>query len=380
MNSTSDSKSNTPARILVVDDDPMNRQLLRDLLEGSGYAVVEASDGVAACDSAQACIPDIILLDVLMPGMDGLEVCKRIKSDNRTQHVPVILITSQREREDRLSGIAAGASDFLTKPVDAVELRLRVRNWVNTKRLYDRVQEEYHRIAELEKMRDTLVHMVVHDLRSPLTCILSELDYATLEGGEKLGPEFKQCIHEVVEAARVMNNLVTSMLDMSRLENGEMPLNRQATSLHEIVDEALSHLGSSAQRVAVEQAATDQSATPSCDPELIRRVVVNLLNNATDYSPSNTPITVSISRYNGSARLSVSDQGPGIPEEFKERIFQKFGQIEGRTKIRKASTGIGLAFCRLAVEAHAGTIGVDSEEGRGSTFWFELPMSQPAGS
>jgi signal transduction histidine kinase len=129
--------------------------------------------------------------------------------------------------------------------------------------------------------------------------------------------------------------------------------------------------GSSQQtRVKIEQYG---DLNTRCDAALIGRVVVNLLSNALDFSPRREPVVVLSERRNGCVRCSIIDRGPGIPEEYKDRIFEKFGQVEGRKKGRKLSTGLGLAFCKLAVEAHGGTIGVESEVGHGSTFWFELP-------
>jgi signal transduction histidine kinase len=365
------------AEVLIVDDDADNRFLLRELLATEGCNIIEATDGAEALDRVAEHLPDAVLLDVLMPGMDGLEVCRRLRADARTAALPVILVTAQRGREDRLAGIAAGASDFLTKPVDIADLRLRVRNAVATKRLYDRVEREYQRTKELEQHRDSLVHMLVHDLRSPLTGIVCDLELLEHEGQRTLHPSFMAGVSGAIKSAQILSGMITSILEVNRLESGAMPLSLMETDIVDVVREARTALGSAALRVRVENGGGPTHPTVPCDPELIRRVVLNLLSNAIDYSPPEEPVTVKVGRRNGSVRITVSDRGPGIPTEHHSHVFQKFGQVEKNGHPRKTSSGLGLAFCRLAVEAHAGRIGVESEEGQGSMFWFELPVREP---
>ena len=360
--------------VLIVDDEPNDRILLRDALIPEGYHVTEAADGSEALAIVTDRLPDVVLLDVTMPRLDGLEVCRRVKADSRSAPIPVILVTAQRGREQRLAGIRAGANDFLSKPVDLTDLRLRVRNAVNTKKLYDQLQEEYRRVTNLESLRDTLVHMIVHDLRSPLTGIQCDLQLVEKEGQKVLDADLMESVTGARESVQTLTNMITSILDVSRLESGNLPLTLRACDLGGVVQDALALVGGGAHRVRVEADANGRSVTTSCDVDIVRRVVVNLVANALGYSPSHEPVTVTVSRRNGAALVTVSDHGPGIRKEFQERIFDKFAQVEAQQHGHKTSSGLGLAFCKLAVEAHGGTIGVESEEGAGATFWFELPM------
>jgi len=165
----------TKARILIVDDEASYVQLLRFILERNGYEVAEAHDGEEALRMIMPFAPDVVLLDVIMPTMDGFEACQRIKNDPATAHIPVLMVTSLSDRDDRLKGIAAGANDFLNKPVDAEEVSLRVSNMVHTKQLYDDRQKQYEELRKLESLRDNLVHMIVHDMRNPLMAIATGL-------------------------------------------------------------------------------------------------------------------------------------------------------------------------------------------------------------
>ncbi len=369
-----------PARdphVLVVDDDPDNRMLLRELLAADDYRVSEAADGAEAIRIASARPPDVVLLDVLMPGLDGIEVCKRLKSDPATATVPVILVTAQRGRDERLAGIGAGATDFLTKPVDVADLRLRVRNAVAAKRLYDQVEQEYQQVRELERHRDNLVNMLVRDLRSPLSAIVCDLQLLQKESERVLHPDLLGCVGGAIDSARFLTRMIGSILDVNRLESGAMPLEVAESDIGEIVREARASLGPAALRIRV-QLPEDELPPVTCDRDLMRRVVTNLLENAIQHSPDDQPVEVGVQRSDGAFRVTVTDHGEGIPLDWQERIFEKFRQLES-SECAGHGTGLGLTFCRLAIEALGGRIGVTSHEGTGSTFWLELPESVPAG-
>lgn len=362
------------ARILVVDDQEPNRLLLREMLESHGCVVSEIAEGDAAVTRAREEMPDLILLDVNMPGIGGLEVCRLLKAAPETAGIPVLLVTALSHREDRLRGIEAGANDYLTKPFDRNELGLRVRNAVSLRRLHLRTEDQFRRLRELESLRDGLVHMLVHDLRTPLTGIRLYLemlrdDAIALEGG----PQFVELVDEANSISTRMTEMVNDMLDTSRLESGAMPLECVDSDISILVREAIELVGTRGRRRQVDVEA-DAIGMVQCDPGVIRRVVANLIGNAVDFSPDGRPVRVRIDRVaDGFARVQVSDDGPGISAEYHERIFDKFGQLDAARSHVKHSTGLGLTFCKLAVTAHGGRIGVESAPGSGSTFWFVLP-------
>jgi signal transduction histidine kinase len=323
--------------------------------------------------------PDIVLLDISMPGTDGIEVCRRLRANPETDHIPIILVTSQRRREVRLEGIAAGARDFLTKPVDAADFRVRIRNAAHMKSMYDESEARYQRIAELERHRDALVQMVVHDLKGPLTAIQGNLSLMEMILGDGTpDPELASSLESALDGADSMNRMIRSILDVSRMESRTVDLKMGEIDLRTLLEGAQDSLGPAGARVTLEGPIPSDPLTFQGDPEVLERTVVNLLRNALDYSPDDQPVAVSYSHVRDGVRFSVRDRGPGIPEEFRERIFEKFGQVGGGKRVRKGSVGLGLAFCKLAVEAHGGRIGVESREGAGSEFWIELGLEPPA--
>ena len=364
-------------RVLVVDDEAQNRELLRDLLEAQGHTVTEAENSVAALTLITQTAPHAVLLDVMMPGINGFEVCRRLKADPATAPIPVLLVTALRERADRLQGIEAGANDFLTKPIDTREVVLRTRNAIYTKQLYDQVQATLQQLQQLERLRDNLTHMIVHDMRSLLTSIYGNLQLVGMDVGQNGGASDKQCIAGALTSSRTLIEMVSSLLDVSRLEAGQMPLRRETCDLQQVTQEAVNLLGGLLHKTPLVFETPAPVAAVSCDKGLIQRVISNLVSNAANYSPSGCPLTITLQQLAETVKVSVKDQGQGIPPEYHVKIFEKFGQVEDGRHGKAYSSGLGLTFCKLAVEAHGGQIGVDSAVGKGSTFWFTLPNQPP---
>jgi signal transduction histidine kinase len=364
-------------RILIVDDERAIRMVLRDVLEAEGHEVFEARDGGEALDAIARAAPDVALVDVMMPVADGPEVCRRLRADPATAFLPVLLMTGLTYRDERLRAIRAGASDFLVKPLDAQDVVLRVRNAVLAKRLFERVREDNERLRQLEALRDDLTHMIVHDMKSPLTVASMCLETLAALTEGKLEAEARECIEMGSSTVFGLIEMVNSLLDVSRLEAGEMPFDPAPCDLGSLARDAVRSLRPILQRRHVPLSVPDQGITVHCDAGVIRRVFTNLLANAVRFTDPDGRIAVGVAVNGPLARASVSDDGPGIPAEYHERIFDKFGQAKARKDRQKYTTGLGLTFCKLAVEAHGGTIGLNSEVGHGTEFWFTLPLRQP---
>lgn len=375
----SDAASDVTGHILVVDDELKNRELLTDILESKGHRVTCAENGKDALRAVSADAPDVVLLDVMMPDMDGFEVCRRLKAVPATAPIPVLLVTALRERDLRLKGIKAGANDFISKPIDIEEIALRTRNACRSKQLYDEVGDALHRLQEMEELRDNLVHMIIHDLRSVLSGVSGYLHLLVKRARAKLEANEQKCLDKALSSSDKLNEMISSLLDVSRLEAGEMTIRVQRCEVGEIAQRAAELAGGSAARAEVVVDAGNEPSFARCDQDLICRVMINLITNAMKFAPSGSEVNVRIQGLDGATKVSVTDSGPGIPEEHHERIFRKFGQVEMRQQGQKYSTGLGLTFCKLAVEAHGGTIGLESEVGEGSTFWFCLPCVDATG-
>jgi two-component system sensor histidine kinase/response regulator len=358
----------------VVDDGEQNRLLLRDLLEAGGYRVSEAENGEQALRLVGEDPADVIVMDVLMPIMDGFEASRRLKADPGTAPIPILMVTALTDRQDRLAGIRAGANDFLQKPIDTQDVLLRVRNAVTAKRLFDEVRQNYERLRQLEQLRDNLIHMIVHDMRSPLMGIGGYLQAVRREAEEKLSDLERECLQRAYEQAQTLIGMVSDLIDVSRLESAQMPLHVDLARLADVAGEAVGRLGFLAQMVRVSIEDASRGTPVPCDAEVIRRVIANLLGNALKFTRDGGEVRVGIALDGDRVRVQVADEGPGIPLEYQATIFDKFGQVPAESS-PWYSSGLGLAFCKLAVEAHGGEIGVESESGRGSAFWFTLPAA-----
>jgi signal transduction histidine kinase len=349
------SKPQKVPNILIVDDTPANVLLLVRMLTERGYKARPVLSGKLAIEAARAELPDLILLDITMPDMNGYEVCEHLKADEALKDIPIIFISALHETIDKVKAFKLGGVDYVTKPFQFEEVFSRVQTHLQLRRL--------------EKLRDELTHMVVHDLRNPLTVIFGFLDLLEQEA-EKLSNTTQTFIPLARLCAEELLNMIGSILDVSKLGAGEMKLKREPCDIATLVQGAMATSHPFGKRTLTFDSA-DISATVTADGGLIRRVLQNLLNNALKFSPAGGDVRIVVVPSTTEIRVAVSDDGPGIEPEYHKRIFERFGQVEDGANA--LGTGLGLTFCKLAVEAHGGRIGVESEVGKGSTFWLALP-------
>ena len=361
--------------IIVVDDTPANLHLLTGMLKERGYKVRPVSSGKFALQTAKHDPPDLILLDIIMPEMDGYEVCECLTADEQLSGIPVIFISALNETMDKVKAFKVGGVDYVTKPFQFEEVQARVATHLELRRQKRLLQESNEQLRTLEELRDNLVHMVVHDMRTPLTAIYGFLKALEMFEGESLSDQGRQFVQTALASSEDLLEMVSSLLDVSKMEAGEMKLNLAQCELLTMARDALAKAEPLRGDRQLILSGTDEPVAVMADAEMIARVFQNLLSNALKFTPDDGQVTVSVESSADAARVLVQDTGPGIPPEYRERIFEKFGQVENPANKQRYSTGIGLTFCKLAVEAHGGQVGVDSEEGRGSTFWFALPVA-----
>ena len=370
--------------ILVADDAEANVALLTDQLEVMGFRVTVAGDGPSALVASVERQPDLVILDVSMPAGDlgvsdrdaGFEVCRRLKRDPRTARIPVVFVTALNDPSDRVRAIEAGGDDFLNKPYHRLVLSARVHALLKLKGATDALEQSLKRLAELQKVRDDLMKMIVHDLKTPLASILATLEMMRDGDFGAFTDRQSRALSDAEGKAEDLLALIEDLLEVSRIEERTLPLEPEqiapAALLQETVYDWQLRFHQEGAKASVDVA--DDAPVFVADKALVKRVISNLVQNAVNHSPG--PVTIRLAA-RGDAKgivFTVADDGPGIPADYQEIIFRKFEQVHAQHAPRVRSSGLGLTFCRLAVESHGGRIWVTSTEGEGSTFFVQLPL------
>ncbi|XGW00527.1 MAG: response regulator [Leptolyngbya sp. BL-A-14] len=359
--------------LLIIDDEPNNFDVIEALLsigsptqEGNQeYQLHYAASGQQAIDSLNFFRPDIILLDVMMPEMDGIEVCKRIKAMPLGKPLPIIMITALSAQEDLARCFQAGADDFISKPIKGLELRARVHSMLRIKQQYDDLQA-------LLKLREEMVHMLVHDLRNPLTNILFGLNILEIQDFSR--EEQKTRISQIRRSGKHLQSLIDDLLLMAKIESGKLQLNQVNVDLCVFITSILSNFKEIFEQKKIELLChlPESGGSIYIDAAMFSRVLDNLLSNAIKFSPQRSKVMVSADYLAaGSVRIQIGDSGAGVPVELHQKIFEKY---EIGTLMQDVSQiGLGLAFCKMVVEAHNGEISVSSNQPTGSIFEITLP-------
>jgi len=364
-------------KILIVDDTPANIDVLDLFLEKEGYKISIAQSGETALDLANRTPPDLILLDVMMPGIDGFETCRRLKSNDKTEGIPIIFITARNETADIVKGFSVGGVDYITKPFSKEEVCARIRLQLELKTLMADLEAKNQKLAELNDLKNKFIGMASHDLRNPIATIqgfskiLLDHEKTLAEDDKK---EFLQSIYKV---SNDMLALLGDLLNISTIESGKLDLHVKSGSLKQLVEERVRMYQVMADRKDIAtHLDMEEVAKFSFDPNRLSQVIDNLLSNAIKFSPPGKDIYIWLGQKNGHAKFSVRDQGPGISPEDQDKLFQHFQKLKARPTADEPSHGLGLAIAKKMVEAHKGKITVESQSGSGATFSFIIPLAK----
>ena len=365
--------------LLIIDDEPDNFDVIETLLFVSetpsdtsdakqDYQLHYAASGQDAIDALDLFQPDVILLDLMMPGMDGIEVSQRIKAMPQWQPVPIIIVTALTAKEDLARCFKAGADDFISKPINGLELRARVHSMLRLKQQYDDLQ------ASLA-LREDFVRMIVHDLRNPLTNILVGLSILELQPCSQGERQTK--LAQIRRSGQHLQSLISDLLLSAQIESGKLQLKRTEVDLCALVTSALWEFEEVAAQKSIELVShlPEPGGSIDVDAAIFRRVLENLLSNAIKFSPRQGNVVISADYLaSGGAWIQVADLGPGVPDTLRQQIFEKY---EIGTLMQNVSQiGLGLAFCKMVVEAHDSEISVKQNQPRGSIFEIILPSKE----
>lgn len=365
-------KSPAPGRILIVDDERLNRELFEAYFAQTPHEVVVAASGAEALERAKESPPDIVLLDVMMPGIDGFTTAQQLKAMAGDDFLPIILVTALGDHASRMKGFEAGADEFLQKPVNRLELYARVRNLLALRHEQRALAERNAQLVALQRLRDELSSLVIHDLKSPLAAVTMNLRYLAEQLGTR--PDTPDDLREALSDARMASQrvmrMIADLLDVSRAEESRLVARRTRVSLGQLIDEAVREQLALARdrrvRLAVE---IPPGATAFADPGLLQRMLENMLDNAVRYTPAGGRVLVRAASNEHGLHLDICNDGQPIPAGLRRELFDKWAQVAGTAR-NGPNRGLGLYFCRLAAEAHGGTI--EAAEGADYPVCFRL--------
>jgi len=352
--------------ILVVDDAPPNVQLVVGFLASSGYRAVVAEDGARALEAIRQSRPDLVVLDVAMPGLDGFETCQRIKEDPDMRDVPVLFLTGRSQMDDKLKGFKAGGVDYIAKPIHKAELLARVEAHLT-------ILRQKRQLHDMLEQRQRFMRIAAHDLRNPLAVVLASADlglyYPDAEGKQS-------ALKRIRDASLSMKAIIDDFLALRILECG-IGETTEVFELDAVVVQVLelAEAGAQAKAISVARQFPPGAFLACGNMAHTHQIVTNYVSNAVKYSPRGTCVRVSLHALPGYWRLEVQDQGPGIPLAERQHLFVEFARISNKPTGGETSTGLGLSIVKSLAEAQQARVGADFPPDGGSCFWLEIPAS-----
>lgn len=351
-------------RLLVVDDEEVIRDLFGIQLRREGYAISMAGSAKQAMEALAAERIDLVLLDMKLPDMPGIALLQKLRVTYSILDLPVIIISGAGQTHDIVAGLQSGANDYLTKPIDLGIARARIQTQLS--------------LRQLKEMNDKFARIAGHDLKKPVILMLDMARQLQLSNARKdLSPEdLDATLSLQIEAGQYMQQLIESLLELRSVHNGRMSLTRLPTDLGAMVRQAVTRNLGYAQSKGIELRMEFAADLPPvlADDLRIMQVLDNLVGNAIKFSPPATTISVRTRRDNDHILCEVADQGPGIADEDRAKLFVEYARLRNKPTGNETSTGLGLSICREMINLHGGEIGATNNPGGGTTFWFRLPL------
>jgi len=353
--------------VMIVDDNPINIKLLESVLQEKGYDVRVALSGVFALESASKQAPDIILLDINMPDLDGYEVCRKMKQHQNLKNVPVIFISAKNDVQDKIEGFRSGGVDYIEKPFNSAEVLARIETHLRNHIMQDMIVRQYDDLARMTELKDRFFHMIIHDMRSPLQGISGCLEL--LRSSPCNGVHEEGYLMMMDRSVRQLIELCSDAIDINKMESTEISLVYENLDIVDLFKKTIYDLSGLFLDKEVSLESSCDRIHVHCDPSKTKRIIQNLLSNASKFSKSHIFCTVQHDEEEVTVR--IKDDGPGIFEGDMTNIFEKYYQADDGSKFPHSS-GLGLSFCKMAVEKQGGRIGVNSLGSEGTEFWFTV--------
>ena len=361
--------------VLVVDDTPGNLRVLVESLSNRGLKVLVATDGKSAIERATYGQPDLILLDVIMPGIDGFETCRIFKEKPETRDIPVIFMTALSDTSQKVKAFEVGAVDYVTKPFEEEELIARVDAHLTIRQLQADLLRRNHQLEELNQLKNEFLGMAAHDIRNPLTTILAASGLLEMTAANTTPGQLAKLSQQIQSAGNRVQTLLTNLLDVNAIDSGARHINIQPIDVASVLEQTATRHETSAQDKDI-RLMQDLEPNGDCilaDNTAIGQILDNLVSNAIKYSEPHKTVWITSQRSQKRISVSVRDEGPGLSKEDLGKMFKKFARLTPRPTAGETSTGLGLWIVKELVQSMQGTIRCESVLGQGTSFIVDFP-------
>lgn len=365
----------TPPLVLVVEDNDNTQALLKHFLERAHMKYAGSLSPIEALDFLESNTPELILLDIQMPQMDGIELCSRIRRQKRFEDTPIIFLTGMKDMATMNKAFEVGASDYIAKPIRQVEVAVRAKRHILELRKKKEALSQIESLNTKNEKKDKFLGIATHTLRNPVVSIRGLSQFLASKRFGELNPEQGKIVSTIVESSETMLALMDNLSDASKLESQPIKVVRQEHSLSEIAQHALESSQAHAELKDIRLQLEDNSSQRLVllDKMLIARIVDNLLSNAIKFSPRYTTITLRLYHTEQSAAIAVEDQGPGIPKDEFDRLFCEFGTTSNQPTGGESSSGLGLYLSHRIAQSHGARLSAANLPHGGACFTLELP-------
>lgn len=362
-------------KIMIVDDNPVNLQVIGEVLQhASDYDISFATSGAQLLKSLELEKPDLILLDVMMPELNGFDVAEILKKDERFSKIPFIFLTALNSPEDVVKGFDLGAVDFVSKPFNSAELKVRIKNQLELKKARDIITKQRDKLKDLNKTKDKLFSIISHDLRNPFMVITGFSDLMINHLKQMSEEKIVHNLEMIHKSSQAANGLLENLLEWSRLQQGRIEIIKSDLSLKKIFQELSDLIKFQAKEKDIELVfKNDKLDIIKADSHTFLTILRNLITNALKFSNKGSEVIIEAKESENDFLFSVQDFGVGIPDDIKEKMFKHDYLASTNGTSNEKGSGLGLNLCQEFVEKHDGKIWVESEVGKGSTFFFTIP-------
>lgn len=364
---------NSQPTILIVDDNKKNLQVLGSFLREQEWRIVVAIDGAAALKLVERLLPDLILLDIMMPEMDGYEVCRKLKSKDQTKEIPVIFLTAKNDTEDIVEGFRVGGVDYITKPFKQEELIARIKTHIELQRSKAIIREQADKLKKTIKTKEKMYGIIGHDLRGPIGNMSMLFDHLTSDSFELTDQENLELIDSLRKTAKETFYLLENLLYWANFQTGSIAFNPENINVNEITGQTFYLLTSSAGNKNIELINKTGDDFVRADKNMVKTVMRNLVSNAIKFTQSGGKVVVSAKNEGEMIKISISDNGIGLSEDKRKKLFRDDEIITSRGTDNESGSGLGLKLSKEFIEMNKGKIDVESRIGEGTTFYFILP-------